>query len=126
MMKLVSEQRVSDDSLLDWEGLRSRCLGRVDLMERVLGRFHESLEQDLQTLEDAAEELDSERIARWAHRLKGAAMTVSATGIQNRAERLERLLSRGSEQQVRECLVDLKDQCTNLSDMIQGHLSGDE
>ena len=125
-MKLVNEQPVTEGALLDWDGLRSRCLGRADLVDRVLGRFHESLEHDLQLLECAAEELDSERIAHWAHRLKGTAMTVSATGVQSRAERLERLLSRGTEQQVRECLVDLKTQCTSLSEMIQGHLSGAE
>ena len=120
-MKLVAR-----DPMLDWQGLRSRCLGRADLMDKVLGRFHESLQHDLELLERAVDGFDGEQMARWAHRLKGTALTVSATGIQRRAEQFHSLLSDGRDDQARECLIELKAECTSLSEMIAGHLRGAE
>lgn len=125
-MTSVVEENALNGSLLNWEGLHARCLGRADLVEKVLGRFHESLERDVQLLERSVEQFDPDQVADWVHRLKGTAMTVSATGIQSRAEQLERLLAEGTEEQARKCLVELKTQCECLSESIAEHLGGAE
>ena len=39
-----------EDTVLDLEDLKARCLGNMDLVERVLSKFTSQLDQDLDEL----------------------------------------------------------------------------
>lgn len=69
----------------------ARCLGKLDLAERVLAKFESRLDEDLAELEQALRAEDSELIASIAHRLRGASANAAAHGIRERATTIEQL-----------------------------------
>jgi HPt (histidine-containing phosphotransfer) domain-containing protein len=69
------------DTVLDLEDLKARCLGNMDLVERVLTKFAGQLDQDLDELEQAVGAGDATRAAHFAHRIKGIAASVAARSL---------------------------------------------
>ncbi len=63
-MSLQQTHALTDEQSINWETLKSRCIGRLDLVEKALNRFQNSLADDLQSLEEAVETLDSQEVAR--------------------------------------------------------------
>ena len=66
------------DAVLDIEDLKARCLGNMDLVERVLAKFAGQLDRDLDALEQAVGAGDAGQAAHFAHRIKGIAASVAA------------------------------------------------
>jgi HPt (histidine-containing phosphotransfer) domain-containing protein len=81
----------SSSEILDWEALQNRCMGNLELVERVLDKFQQRLPEELRELESALERGDTERIAGVAHRIKGTSASISATALQHAAAELEEL-----------------------------------
>jgi HPt (histidine-containing phosphotransfer) domain-containing protein len=75
--------------VLDWRELCDRCLGNIDLVQRVLEKFEQRLPQELAELQHALALSDTEQVARVAHRIKGSSANVSAEGLQRAAEEVE-------------------------------------
>ncbi|GIW95375.1 MAG: hypothetical protein KatS3mg110_3416 [Pirellulaceae bacterium] len=65
-------------SPLDEAQLRKRCCGVERLVERVLQQFRQTLVEELPTFRASAAPVDPADLAKRAHRLKGAALNVSA------------------------------------------------
>ena len=80
-----------DAEVLDWQELCERCLGNLDLVARVLGKFEQRLPAELAELERAVEVGDAAKIALVAHRIKGNSSNVSAAGLQQAAAEIEDL-----------------------------------
>lgn len=78
-----------NDSVLHCDELLERCLGKRELALRVLDRFKTQLAQDLDLLQVALQDRDLYRMARVAHRIKGAAANVSAHALHQHAAALE-------------------------------------
>ena len=78
-----------DDSVIDLEQLTVRCMGRMELVERILTKFNDALGEDLSKLEQAMRAADTDEVARHAHRINGSAATVSALRLQQCAGRLQ-------------------------------------
>ncbi len=74
---------------IDTEELLTRCLGRIELMERIIDRFVGSSQAEIDSLEAALQLNDSQEIARLAHKLSGTAITVSAKSLASAAKALE-------------------------------------
>jgi HPt (histidine-containing phosphotransfer) domain-containing protein len=74
---------------IDTEELLARCLGRIELMERIIDRFVGSSQAEIDSLEFALQSNDSQEIARLAHKLSGTAITVSAKSLATAAKALE-------------------------------------
>ena len=96
----MSVAAVSAWNALDTNELLARCLGKRELVERVLTRFQTQLTEDLVRLQAAAETGDGEMIAKTAHRIKGAAANVSAHGLRQCAAALEEAARAGAWDQV--------------------------
>lgn len=79
----------SVEPVLDFEALRARCLGSMELVERVLSKFTGQLDQDLDELERAIAAGDSTLAAQLAHRIKGIAASVSARSLFDNASTAE-------------------------------------
>ncbi len=75
--------------VLDLDSLKMRCLGNIDLVERVLSKFTGQLDQDLEALEEAIRTCNAEQAAHLAHRIKGIAASVSAQSLFNNAATTE-------------------------------------
>jgi HPt (histidine-containing phosphotransfer) domain-containing protein len=96
-----ASEKVSDDvaskqyaessppKVMNMEELINRCMGNIDLVQRVLEKFGQRLPEDLEELERALEAGNTEEVARVAHRLKGSSASVSAEGIASAASRIE-------------------------------------
>ncbi len=77
------------DEVLDLEDLKARCLGNMDLVERVLAKFTGQLDRDLEDLEGAVRAGDSPLAAQLAHRIKGIAASVAARSLFDNAASTE-------------------------------------
>jgi HPt (histidine-containing phosphotransfer) domain-containing protein len=84
----------SNGEVLDWKELCDRCMGNLELVERVLNKFEDRLPVELAELERVLEMEDAATIALVAHRIRGSSSNVSATGLQEAASEIEDL-SRG-------------------------------
>ncbi len=86
-----SATKTANADAIDLEALEGRCLGNVQLVERVLGMFTVQLEAELETLEKAVEAHDTETFRAVAHRLKGMSANVEAWPLHRCAKEAEEL-----------------------------------
>jgi HPt (histidine-containing phosphotransfer) domain-containing protein len=84
-----------EQTALDWEALKVRCLGNMALVDRVLAKFTGQLTADLDELERAIISEDAEQAAQLAHRIKGTAGSVSARHLYENASRAEQRATNG-------------------------------
>jgi HPt (histidine-containing phosphotransfer) domain-containing protein len=75
--------------VLDLEGLRSRCMGNIDLVERVLNTFQQRIPEEMAAMESAFQQNDAEQVARVAHRVKGCSASMSAGRLAQAAAEIE-------------------------------------
>jgi len=99
----------SSDEVMDLQGLYERCMGNLDLMERVLDKFERRLPEELAELERALERGDATMVAQLAHRIKGSTSNVSAAGLQQAAKEIEDL-GRSGRVADKACLTNLHEQ----------------
>lgn len=122
-MSLQQTHAPAEEQSINWETLKSRCIGRLDLVEKALNRFQDSLVDDLQSLEEAMETLNTQEVARIAHRIKGTSLTVSADRLAGFAMHLERQAEEDLDYD-EEALADIRDECCRLSQLISQHRTG--
>ena len=103
---------------LDVNELAARCLGRLDLVEKVLGKFQTAMDQELDELEQALRDVDAESIADIAHRIKGTSLTLSAAGLSDCAQHLETALETDGPAGVEESVAAIKGEWVRVSKMI--------
>jgi HPt (histidine-containing phosphotransfer) domain-containing protein len=98
------------DDVLDLQGLHDRCMGNLDLVQRVLDKFEKRLPDELAELECSLELEDSEKVAQVAHRIKGNSSNVSAAGLRQAAAEIEAMGRAGQLSEVPLLLDDLQEQ----------------
>lgn len=76
---------------IDREGLIARCLGNLDLVERVLACFEDRFTEDLAELESACRQGERSRVQEIAHRMKGACANAGAPMLMSVSEDVEQL-----------------------------------
>ena len=81
---------MSDEYTIPKE-LLARCVGKTELVQRVLAAFVKQLDNDIPKLTADLRAGDFEGAAKTAHRVKGAAANVAADGLRASAERIEDL-----------------------------------
>jgi HPt (histidine-containing phosphotransfer) domain-containing protein len=79
------------DTAVDVMALLGRCLGNFELIVRVLARFRKTGDTDIEQLGSAIDRSDFVAVVEIAHRFKGAAGNISATGLHRIAAMLEQL-----------------------------------
>jgi HPt (histidine-containing phosphotransfer) domain-containing protein len=75
----------------DLHDLFQRCLGNLDLVQRVLDAFEGNFENDLDELEAALKATSLTAAAQIAHRMKGASSNVGATVLARELASMEDL-----------------------------------
>jgi HPt (histidine-containing phosphotransfer) domain-containing protein len=88
-MDQVRECEPSNPTPVDVKDFLGRCLGRLDLAERILQKFQTALESDVKLLEEAVLATNADEIAHLAHRIKGASLAVSARELTDSAKSIE-------------------------------------
>jgi HPt (histidine-containing phosphotransfer) domain-containing protein len=66
---------------MDYEALKARCLGNLNLVERILSKFVTQLDTDVEALETAYKTGDTDGFALVAHRIKGMSANVEARSL---------------------------------------------
>jgi HPt (histidine-containing phosphotransfer) domain-containing protein len=122
MNPLLAQNRRSDPPL-DIDELSERCLGRLDLVDKVLGRFHQAMDQELEQLEQALRAADVKMIAGIAHRIKGTSLTVAAHALKDCAQQLEIAVQSDCRAGVESGVAVLREEWVRLNEML-GHRSG--
>jgi HPt (histidine-containing phosphotransfer) domain-containing protein len=100
----------SDGEVLDVWALCDRCMGNLDLVQRVLDKFETRLPEEMAELERVLELEDAAKIALVAHRIKGNSSNVSATSLRHAAAKIEELSRAGRVADARAQLDGLQDQ----------------
>ncbi|WP_164100843.1 Hpt domain-containing protein [Candidatus Laterigemmans baculatus] len=90
MATMMALETDACDALLNSNSLVERCMGNLDLVQRLLSRFADSGRQDCEHLEAALRAGDLRTLASVAHRLKGNSATIGAERMARLASRIER------------------------------------
>lgn len=105
-------------SVLDIDELSERCLGRLELVEKVLHRFHEAMDPELKQLEHALVAADFDAIAGIAHRIKGTSVTVAAHGLTNCAQQLESAARSECHNDIKRSVSNITEEWQRLSEIV--------
>lgn len=105
-----------DPALIDLERLRQRCLGNLDLLDRVLNTFTRQLDVDLAELEQALAAGDAELFAHVAHRVKGMSANVEARDLSDDARLAEQRALESGLAELPECLAMIRRDRDRLAD----------
>ena len=93
--RIMSDNVTTDFTFAVPDELLARCVGRLDLVKRVVGTFIEQLTIDVPNLASEIHDGNSEKAANLAHRIKGAAANVAAEALRSDAAELEKLSRAG-------------------------------
>jgi HPt (histidine-containing phosphotransfer) domain-containing protein len=86
MLEQLSLQELAP---LDVQELLDRCMGNIELAERVIAKLHSRFPEDIAELEQALQCRNGTLVASIAHRLKGTAANVAAHQLQACAAKIE-------------------------------------
>jgi CheY-like chemotaxis protein len=95
-----SARAIEKRAPFDLNSLLARCMQSASVVSEVLDEFESQASTDLARLEQSLSSGDSEKIARIAHALKGAAGVLSALDLTQIAAELEKMARAGNLQHV--------------------------
>jgi HPt (histidine-containing phosphotransfer) domain-containing protein len=115
----LSEQAATSaaSQVMDLDGLVNRCMGNIELAQRVLDKFRQRLPEDLAELDEALRLGDLEKLARTAHRIRGSSATMSAEGLTSAAAGVEDAGRQGRATDVPLCIERLRDEWRKLAEL---------
>ena len=116
-MDSVGTFEPSSEIPVDINDLLGRCLGRLDIVQRILEKFQGVLRGDLQELEDAVHCADADAIAHIAHRMKGASLSVAAHDLKQYAQNIEDSAISKKLDDVRHFFPRLKEECARFDNL---------
>jgi HPt (histidine-containing phosphotransfer) domain-containing protein len=93
---------------LNYAQLVRRCMGKVELAERLLASFEQRFPQELAEIENCVSAFDGVKLTRLVHQLKGTAANVSADVLHAIVSRLEDSARNNHFDQVTAGLVDVR------------------
>lgn len=114
-------QSVETSRPVDLDELHDRCLGRSDLVQKVLADFQDFLTAQLQELDAAFATEDLTKLQATAHRLKGASLTVSARVLSQCAHRLQSLAAAECTEEIKACINNLRAEATRLDSAVKSY-----
>jgi HPt (histidine-containing phosphotransfer) domain-containing protein len=107
---------------IHFEDLVERCMGNLDLANRLLDQSQEILAEDLKQLEQSCSTGDTVEIPRLAHRLKGATANIGAYELSDVFARIETHGKAGETETLKLALLELESEWTrflaNVADLL--------
>jgi len=92
---------------LDRDELVRRCLGRIELAERLLKSFESRFPEDLSRIEECLLAGDSTELTRLVHQLKGSAANVSAPELHKVMTQMEQAVRGQQHDAAQICLAEV-------------------
>jgi HPt (histidine-containing phosphotransfer) domain-containing protein len=99
---------VAGELPLDLDQLVRRCMGRIELVDRLLASFEDRFPKELSQIEECLVTGDVEHLARLTHQLKGAAANVSASSLHAITTKMEESARAHQLDDVVTCLTDVR------------------
>jgi ammonium transporter, Amt family len=96
------------DRPYDMEQLVRRCMGKIELAERLLKSFESRFPEDLSKIEESLRGCDSPTASRMVHQLKGAAANVSAPDLYKMLAQLEEVVRGGQYEEAADCVEEIQ------------------
>lgn len=93
---------------LDFDLLVRRCMGRIELVDRLLTSFEDRFPRELSQIEECLAAGDIERLTRLTHQLKGTAANVSAPRLLAIATKMEETARARQLEEFDGCLSDIR------------------
>ena len=98
------------DMVIDWKSLMDVCSSNENIIQTVMQAFVNDGPSSIKSIMSALEAGNSENIRLYAHKLKGAAMTVGAGYLSEKAYRLEHAGKEGDIAAAEKLLPEVKDE----------------
>jgi HPt (histidine-containing phosphotransfer) domain-containing protein len=105
-----------ESSPIDVQELLDRCMGNINLAERVLAKLQSRFAEDMIEFERALTEKNGTLLTSIAHRLKGAASNVAAHDLQMCAAKIEESGRKGQMEDLPAQLDILRNQWSRLNE----------
>lgn len=93
---------------LDLQQLQRRCMGRIELVDRLLASFEKRFPVELLEIEESLTAQDEPRLLMLVHRLKGAAANISAPVLHRVIQQMESAIHAGQWAAAEQCLATLQ------------------
>jgi HPt (histidine-containing phosphotransfer) domain-containing protein len=106
MSTALNENETIACKALNFDELVRRCMGRIELAERLLSSFDQRFPVELAEIERCLLAGDAPTAARLSHQLKGASGNVSAVALHAVASQIEHAVRSGDLNDARSRLVD--------------------
>jgi HPt (histidine-containing phosphotransfer) domain-containing protein len=106
MSTLITETR--EQTALNFDELVRRCMGRIELAERLLASFDQRFPVEIAEIERCLLAGDAASAARLTHQLKGASGNVSAVGLHAVTSQIEQSVRLGNLDDAQARLVDAR------------------
>ncbi|MGA3066392.1 MAG: response regulator [Tepidisphaeraceae bacterium] len=111
---------------LDITDVLQRCMGNVEFLQRLLGKFRNRLEEDFENLVKAVSNKDKQQTVRLAHSLRGSAANVSAKRLAVLSAECEKRAAAGDFSHSDELVQQLReevDRCRNYQPDLKALIS---
>lgn len=92
---------------IDLDLLVRRCMGRIELVDRLLSSFEDRFPKEVAQIEQCLDAGDAESVTRLAHQLKGTAANVSAPSMHAIASKMEESAKSRQLEDVATCLSEI-------------------
>lgn len=85
------------DPIINYQELLNRCMGKTELVKKILGRFQETMPLRIEEIQASCTQGDPEQIRALGHAIKGVAANISAESFRAAAERMEHAAKSGGQ-----------------------------
>ena len=116
----IKEQAASP---VNMEELSKRCLGKEDIVKRVLSSLAEELMSGVGNVKKLADEQNFPRLVKAAHNLRGTASTAAAQRFYDMALELEEAARKSDHLNIQKAISSLDSEGERIADFIKSHLA---
>ena len=95
---------------LNYDELVRRCMGKIELVERLLNSFESRFPGEISQIEESLADGDRPRLNRLVHQLKGSVSNVSASALQAVMIRMDEAAQADRLDEVLTCLNETRQQ----------------
>jgi HPt (histidine-containing phosphotransfer) domain-containing protein len=113
---MIVTDRLQSAAPVELEELLARCVGNMDFVERVLGRFITCFGDDIHRLERCFRSQELEELARIAHAMKGAAANIAAHRLEDLIAEIEAIARVGQLDDFSSRLAQLRDEWSRVAE----------
>ncbi len=115
----ASTQILNDAPVFNFDEALNRCMGKQEMLDRLLAKFRDKIIEDLEGLEGYVKEANPQKIAFIAHGIKGVSANLSAERLRRCAAELEQAARTCDFSRIEPCLDHIRDEIRKCLESLQ-------